>query len=500
MQEKLNRLSHLLKEVDDLEAASSILHWDQSTYMPAGGAVARGRQLATLSRLAHEKITDDEVGQLLEALEPWAVEQPYDDDDASLVRVTRRIYDKAVMVPPAFTAEFHSHCSQAYDAWTRARPEDDFAAVAPLLEKTVDLSRRLADYFPGYDHIADPLIDFSDYGMKAASVRTLFARLRQELVPLVEAICARPAADHTCLRQHFPKAGQRAFGQMLARAIGYDFERGRQDETHHPFMTRFAAGDVRITTRYKEEDLAEGLFSTIHEAGHALYELGVEPGFDGLPLGRGTSSGVHESQSRLWENMVGRSRGFWSFFYPRLQEAFPAQLAEVDLDRFYRAINRVERSLIRTDADEVTYNLHVMIRFDLELALLEGSLAVVDLPAAWNERYRQDLGVIPESDGDGVLQDVHWFAGVVGGAFQGYTLGNMLAAQLFEKACQERPDIPADIAAGRFDGLGQWLVEAVYRHGSKFTAPELIDRLVGRLSTDAIVRYLREKFGALYEI
>mgnify|MGYP001171852042 CR=1 FL=1 len=500
MQEQLIRLSHLLSEVDDLETASSILHWDQSTYMPAGGAAARGRQLATLSRLAHEKLTDDEVGHLLEALEPWAAEQPYDDDEASLVRVTRRIYDKAVQVPPAFTAELHSHCSQAYDVWTRARPEGDFAQVAPLLEKTVDLSRRLADYFPGYDHIADPLIDFSDYGMKAATVRALFTRLRQELVPLVEAICSQAPADHSCLRQHFPKKEQRALGELLARAIGYDFERGRQDETHHPFMTRFAAGDVRITTRYKDDDLAEGLFSTIHEVGHALYELGVESGFDGLPLGRGTSSGVHESQSRLWENMVGRSRGFWSFFYPCLQAIFPAQLAEVDLDRFYRAINRVERSLIRTEADEVTYNLHVMIRFDLELALLEGSLAVADLPAAWNERYRQDLGVSPEGDGDGVLQDVHWFAGVVGGAFQGYTLGNVLAAQLFEKACEESPGIPADIAAGRFDCLGHWLVQAIYGHGSKFTAPELIERLVGTLSTDAIARYLRAKFGALYEI
>ena len=500
MKEKLDRLKELLREVDDLQAAGSVLHWDQSTYMPPAGAAARGRQLATLSRLAHEKFTDDAIGHLLQELEPLVADLPYDDDDASLIRVTRRGYDKAVKVPPAFTAELSSHCSASYDTWTRARPENDFAAVAPMLEKTVELSRRLAGFFPGYEHIADPLIDFSDYGMKASSVSALFAQLREELVPLVRSVTDRPAADNSCLRQRFPKAAQLEFGETVAGAIGYDFERGRQDETHHPFMTKFSTGDVRITTRFKEDDLAEGLFSTIHETGHALYELGVNPDFEGLPLCGGTSSGVHESQSRLWENMVGRSRAFWEYFYPPLQSVFGEQLGAVTADQFYRAINKVERSLIRTDADEVTYNLHVMIRFDLELELLEGGLSVRDLPDAWRERYRQDLGICSENDAEGVLQDVHWFGGIVGGAFQGYTLGNVLAAQMFEKAVAENPAITDQTAAGVFDTLSQWLEDQVYRHGSKYTAPELIERVVGPLSIDPIIRYLREKFGALYDI
>ena len=500
MKEKLNNLKELLREVDDLEAAGNILYWDQSTYMPVAGAPARGRQLATLSRLAHERFTDDAIGRLLGELAPFEADLPYDDDDASLIRITRRSFDKAVKVPPAFTAELSGHCSESYDVWTRARPANDFAAVAPLLEKTVDLSRRLADYFPGYEHIADPLIDFSDDGMKASSVRGLFSDLRELLVPLVHAISAQPAADDGCLKQHFPKAAQLEVGNEVARAIGYDFDRGRQDETHHPFMTKFSTGDVRITTRVKEEDLGDGLFSTIHETGHALYELGINPEYEGLPLNGGTSSGVHESQSRLWENMVGRSRGFWEFLYPRLQTVFSEQLKSVTLDQFYRAINKVERSLIRTDADEVTYNLHVMIRFDLELELLEGKLAVRDLPEAWNERYRQDLGTVSEDDVDGVLQDVHWFAGIVGGAFQGYTLGNVLAAQLYERVVVDHPHLDQEIARGTYTTLSEWLVENIYRHGSKYTAAELMGRVVGPLSIEPIIRYLRGKFEDLYDI
>ncbi|MDX1687288.1 MAG: carboxypeptidase M32 [Candidatus Promineifilaceae bacterium] len=500
-QDKLKELKERLREVDDLRMAAAVLNWDQSTYMPPGGATARGRQLATLGRLAQEKFTDKEIGRLLDELQPWAEERPYTSDEASLIRVTRRQYERATKVPPAFTSEFYNHIAQSYSAWVQARPEDDFDAMRPYLEKTVDLSRQLADFFPGYDHIADPLIDFSDYGMKVETLRPLFADLRRQLIPLVEAIAEQEPIDDDPLYRHYPEDDQLAFGQDVIARYGYDFDRGRQDKTAHPFMTKFSLGDVRITTRVKEDDLREALFSTLHEAGHALYEQGISRDLEATPLSSGTSAGVHESQSRLWENLVGRSRSFWEHFYPQLQETFPDQLGDVSLGAFYRAVNKVERSLIRTDADEVTYNLHVMIRFDLELDLLEGDLAVRELPEAWDARYESDLGLHPPGDRDGVLQDVHWYSGTVGGAFQGYTLGNVMAPLFFDEARAAHPQIDEEMARGEFDTLRGWLQENVYRHGSKLTAAELVERVTGHpLSIDPYVNYLHDKFGDIYDL
>jgi carboxypeptidase Taq len=501
MEKKLQELKERLLEVDDLNSASAVLYWDQSTYMPLGGAAARGRQMATLGRLAHEKFVDPEIGRLLDDLAAYAEQLPYDSDEASLIRITRKNYDKATKVPASLLSEFYSHSSATYQAWAQARPENDFATVAPLLEKTLDYSRRIADCFPGYDHIADPLIDFSDEGMKAESIRALFAQLRQELVPLVEAITDQPEIDASCLHQTYLEADQLAFGEEVIRHYGYDFERGRQDKTHHPFMTKFSLGDVRITTRVKENDLSEALFSTLHEAGHAMYEQGIRRELEATPLAGGTSAGGHESQSRLWENLVGRSRPFWQHYYPQLQAAFPNQLGQVELETFYRAINKVQRSLIRTDADEVTYNLHVMIRFDLELALLEGSLAVKDLPAAWHGRYQSDLGLHAPDDRDGVLQDVHWFGGTIGGSFQGYTLGNIMSALFYEQALQKYPSIPEEVGQGQFESLHSWLRENVYQHGSKFTANELVERTTGAsLTITPYINYLKRKFGQIYNL
>jgi len=501
MEAKLQALKTRLMEIDDLESAGSVLNWDQETYMPPGGAAARARQLGTLSRLAHEKLIDPAIGKLLADLRPYEESLPYDSDEASLIRVTRRRYERAIKVPAEFMAQLVSHGAASYDVWTRARPANDFAAVQSYLEKTLDLSRQLANFFPGYAHIADPLIDFADYGMKAASIRTLFAELRAQLVPIVQAITAQPPADDSCLRQHFPEEQQLAFGLEVIKRFGYDFERGRQDKTHHPFTTKFSLGDVRITTRVKEDNLAEALFGTLHEAGHAMYEQGINADFEGTPLAKGTSAGVHESQSRLWENLVGRSRGCWQFFYPQLQAIFPSQLGAVPLETFYRAINKVERSLIRTDADEVTYNLHVMIRFDLELSLLEGRLAIGDLAAAWREHYQADLGIVPPDDRDGVLQDVHWYSFVIGGVFQGYTLGNIMNAQFYEAALRAHPEIPAEIARGEFATLHGWLKANIYQHGSKYTAAELMERVTGQpLSIEPYIRYLRAKYGELYRI
>ena len=501
MEAKLKKLKSHLVEVDDLHSAAALLYWDQSTYMPSGGAAARARQTATLSRLAHEKFTAPILGKLLDELQPYEEQLPYDSDDASLIRVTRREYERAIKVSPAFMQKLYSHASESYQVWTEARPANDFKMVKPYLEETLTMSRQLAEFYPGYEHIADPLIDFSDYGMKASDVRRIFSELRTRLVPIVNAITAQSPVDDSCLHQTFSEEQQLKFGIETIKCLGYDFERGRQDKTHHPFMTKFSLGDVRITTRSKEDDLSDALFSTMHEAGHGMYEQGIRMELDGTPLASGTSSGVHESQSRLWENIVGRSKRFWNCFYPKIQAEFPDQLGTVSLETFYRAINKVEKSLIRTDADEVTYNLHVLLRFDLELDLLEGVLTVADLPESWRERFQTDFGIAPPDDRDGVLQDVHWYSGPIGGAFQGYTLGNILGAQFFESALESHSEIFPEIEAGEFGTLHGWLNENIYQHGSKFTASELVERVTGgSLRIEPYISYLQQKYGELYEL
>lgn len=490
-----------LREVSDLRTAANVLQWDQMTYMPPGGAGARGRQIAVLERLAHEKAIDPSVGQMLANLRAYGEAQPYDSDGAALVRVAQREYDRATLVPAEFAAELSEHMSATYEIWTHARAENDFAMVRANLEKTLELSRRYADYFPGYEHPADALIDESDYGMKASSVRALFDALEARLTPLVQTITSLPPADDSPLHRGFPVDKQLAFGERIITDFGYDFARGRQDSTVHPFATRFCWGDVRITTRLREDDLGDGLFSTMHESGHAMYEQGIDWNFCGSPLGTGTSSGVHESQSRTWENLVGRSRPFWQHYYADLQATFPGKLDDVNVDQFYRAINKVQRSFIRTDADEVTYNLHVIVRFGLELEMLEGKLAIRDLPEAWNARYQEVLGITPPTDTLGVLQDVHWYGGLIGGQFQGYTLGNILSGQFWEAALAARPEIPAEIGQGKFETLHTWLSENIYQHGSKFTADELVRRVTGSpITIEPYMRYLTTKYGELYEL
>ena len=501
MSAALDRLKSRLLDVYDLNMSAAVLRWDQATYMPPGGAPARGRQLAILSRLAHETFVDADTGRLLDAAAKETEGLPYDGDEASLVRVTRRDYERATRVPASFVGELQSHMAESFQAWIVARPANDFPRMVPFLQRTLELSRRYADFFPGYQSPADPLIDLLDHGMTAASIKAVFGALRERLVPLVRAIAARPMADNRCLMQFAPASEQLAFGLEVIRAFGYDFERGRQDLTHHPFMTKFSLGDVRITTRVREQELTDSLFSTLHESGHAMYEQGIRMELEGSPLADGASAGVHESQSRLWENLVGRSRAFWTAFYPKIQAAFPKQLQSVPLETFYAAINRVERSLIRTDADEVTYNLHVMLRFDLELDMLEGRLPIPKLAEAWRERFRADFGIPVPDDRDGVLQDVHWYQGSIGGMFQGYTLGNIMSAQFFEAARRAHPGIPDDIASGRFGALHGWLRENVYQHGAKFTAAELIERATGEpMTIEPYMRYLWGKFQSLYQL
>ena len=498
---KLQELKERLLEISDLAATAAVLSWDQATYMPREGTEARARQCSFISRLAHERRTDPDLGRLLDRLRAYGESLPNDSNDARLIAVTCRDFEKAVRVPASFVGRQSALGAASYDAWKRARPSNDFATMRPYLERALELTREYFEFFAPYRHIADPLIDDMDEGMTYASVRSLFSELRRELLPIVRDICDQPRVDDRCLRGSFAEGPQLEFGLAVATAFGYDLERGRLDKTPHPFCTKFSAGDVRITTRVDSSDVTQALFSTLHEAGHALYEQGVAAELADTPLGWGTSAGVHESQSRLWENVVGRSLGLWNHFYPELQKNFPERLANVPVDTFYRAINKVERSLIRTDADEVTYNLHIILRFDLEIEMLEGKLAVADLPEAWRARYQSDLGVSPPDDRDGCLQDVHWYSGGVGGAFQGYTIGNVLSAQFYRAALHAHPEISEEIRKGEFGTLKGWLNENLYRHGRKFKPDEIVRRATGEaMTTEPYVAYLRSKYGELYHL
>ncbi len=501
LEKRLAALKERLAEVADLEAASAVLGWDQATYMPRGGVHCRGHQSATLDRIAHEKFTDPEVGRLLDSLAPAMEARGIEDVDSALVRVTRRDYDRAIKVPDALVARLSHHANAAYVAWADARPANDFDAMRPHLEHGVDLARELSRALGPSRHVMDPLIDRSEPGMTVQSISELFAGLRAPLVALVATAKSCTPTDSACLQQHFPEAKQLAIGLRMAEHFGFDLTRGRQDLSPHPFCTTFANGDVRITTRVKPNDLSEALFSTLHEAGHAMYEQGVSAALDRTRLQGGTSPGVHESQSRLWENIVGRSEGFLGHAYPLLQKQFPEQLKRIPFKTFYRAVNRVAPSLIRTDADELTYNLHIMIRFDLECRLLDGRLQAKDLPEAWAELYARDLGVPVPSHADGCLQDVHWFSGPVGAAFQSYTIGNILSAQFYAAAVAKHPSIPAEIASGKFATLHGWLRDNIYRHGRMFDPADLVERATGGpMSTGPYLSYLTTKYEALAEM
>ncbi|MEM9950129.1 MAG: carboxypeptidase M32 [Chloroflexota bacterium] len=500
MQSRLEQLKSILQETYDLEATVYLLNWDKATKMPSGGSDARARQIALLSRLEHEKFTSDEVGRLLEDLTPYADNLGYDHDDAGLIRATKILYDQRRRVPSDFVEEMQAHFAKSFSVWATARPKNDFATVQPYLERNLDLSRQYAEYFAPYDHIADGLLRQRNYGLTTEQVRALFAELRSELVKLLTKITEAEPVDDSFLYGDFPKAKQYDFVKKAITAFGYDWERGRMDDAHHPFATRFSIGDVRITTRASETHLGNGLFATMHEAGHAMYEQGINQAYEPSPLARGTSSGVHESQSRLWENRVGRGKAFWQHFYSELQATFP-QLEAVPLDNFYKAINRVKPGLIRVDADEVTYNLHIMLRSDLSIELLDGSLAVKDLPDAWRARYESDLGIIPEDDKDGVMQDVHWYSFHIGGTFEGYSIGNILGAQYYDALLAQHPNIEDDYTQGDFSRLHTWLKDNIWTHGRKYTTRELTQRITGDdISVTPLVNYLNAKFGDIYNL
>lgn len=500
----VEQLKERLARISDVESAAGLLSWDRQTKMPEGGLQARADQLSTLSAVAHEMTVAEETEARIRASEE-EVEPEYDSEDAALVRLARRDYDKSARLPARLVSELSRRTALAESAWAQAREESKWQTFAPHLEGLLQLSREAAEHLGYEDHPYDALADAYERGATKAGLETMFGELKSGIVPLLREVSHSPAAAGNDARQapltrDFDEDAQQRFGERVIKSLGYDFSRGRQDRAVHPFCIGFSPGDVRITTRFDTHWLPAALFGTIHEAGHALYEQGVDPAYARTPLAGGVSMGVHESQSRLWENLVGRSRPFWEHFYPELQQTFPQALGKVDLDSFYRAINVARPSEIRVEADELTYNLHILLRFELETALLEEKLSVEEMPDAWNAKMEEYLGITPGNASRGALQDVHWAAGLIG-YFPTYAIGNVLSVQLYEKAVAANPGIPEEIGRGEFGTLLGWLRENVHRHGSRYTPDELVQRAAGNpLDTAPYLRYLREKFTRLYDL
>lgn len=481
----LDRLKAILAEIADLHHAGAIADWDARVSMPPEGAAARADVVATLTRITHERFVSDEVGELLDELGSLG-----DETDAALVRLTRREWDRARRVPGELAAALAHAAGIAVAAWDKAKAESDFVSFAPHLERQLELKQRYIECFPEADVPYDVLLDEYEEGMTTAEVQRVFGRLKEVLLPLI----AEHADGGVALRGPFPVERQQEASRRVLEAFGYDPTRWRIDETPHPFASKPGAGDIRLTTHTAESDLTS-LFSTMHEFGHGVYEFDVDERLARTPLARGTSSAIHESQSRTWENLVGRSRGFWRWFYPQLQPLFPEALGAVDEETFVRAVSAIRPGLIRGDADEATYGLHIILRFELEQELLAGKVAVADLPRVWNERMQQYLGVDVPDDAHGVLQDMHWSIGLFG-YFPTYQLGNIVSVQIWEVAQRELGDVDEQFARGEFSHLRAWLREHIYRHGSIYPPRELLLRVTGsELDPEPYLKYLSAKFA-----
>ena len=497
---KMQQLVELAAELDDLSHIGAVLGWDQQTYMPPGGAEERGLQLSALGRIIHEKFTSDEVGQLISELADEVGDLNAETDEARMVKVSKRAYDKQTKVPLPLLMETIQTTTMANETWVKAKGEADFSIFQPDLEKIVDLRKQYAELFKPYDHIYDALLDDFEPGMKTADVKEIFDNLRPQQVEIIHAIMEKEPPDNSFLKQHYKEEYQEIVGRDVITRFGYDWTRGRLDVAPHPFTTEFGLGDVRITTRYLKDDAGSGPFSTMHEAGHAMYGQGVAEKYRRHPLSGAASLAIHESQSRLWENLVGRSKEFWSFFYPSLQMLFPEYLGNIGREDFYRGINRVEPSLIRVEADEATYNMHVMLRLEIEIGLMEGAIKVKDLPEIWNTRMKEYLGVTPPDDAQGVLQDVHWSAGMIG-YFPTYALGNLASVQLWDKMLEEHPNVPDEIAQGKFDTILGWMHEKVHQYGNKFEPQEIMLKATGsKITPEPYIQYLKTKYGEIYDL
>ncbi|NSW53575.1 MAG: carboxypeptidase M32 [Anaerolineae bacterium] len=499
MEQLIAKIKAIQAEVTAIEHAAALLGWDQVTYMPSGGAEDRGNSLAALSNIAHTKLTAPEIGEMLAELEPHIAELNPESDDVRWFKVTKRNYEKQTRLPAEFVMRFARETTIAQMKWQEAREKSDFSIFQPNLESLVEMAKEAAGFFAPYDHPYDALLDMYEPGMKTADVKAIFNDLRPRQVELIKAIMDSPQVDDSFLFQQFPKQAQWDFGMEVLNAFGYDFNRGRQDYTIHPFTTSFGVNDVRITTRILENNLVSGMMSTMHEGGHGLYELGLDPAHAYDALGSSASLAIHESQSRMFENLIGRSMPFWKHFYPRLQSYFPSQLGNVGLEQFYRAVNKVQPSLIRVEADEATYNLHIMLRLEVEMGLIEGKIAVAHLPEFWNSKMEEYLGVVPPDDAQGVLQDVHWSNGLFG-YFSTYALGNLVSAQLWEVMNRDMPNLYEDIEKGKFYDLLTWLRTNIHNHGSRYEPQELIERVTGsRITPEPYVKYLTDKYSAIYK-
>jgi len=485
----------LVREIGRLESIGRLLEWDSETYMPKGGLAARAEQLALIAELAHKRQSSHRLGELLAELDGRA-ENPI---QAANVRETRRTHDRAVKVPLQLVVRLAKATTLAKEAWGRAREESAFSIFAPHLEELLRLKRQVADHVGYQGERYDALMDEFEPGMTCAEVGEIFASLRQPLAEFMRRlVAAKRQPDASILKRRFPREAQERFARRMAEAIGFDFGGGRLDVSKHPFCTGVGAGDVRLTTRYDENFFNGAIFGVLHEAGHGMYEQGLDPAHSFTPAGQSTSLGIHESQSRMWENLVGRSLPFWERFFPECQAAFPEALGGVPLGAFHGAINKVQPSLVRVEADEVTYTLHIILRFELERAMIDGTLAVKDVPEAWNAKARELLGIVPARDAEGCLQDIHWSLGVFG-YFPTYALGNLYAAQFFAAARRDVPDLIERIRRGDLAALREWLRVNIHRHGQLYRPGELVRRVTSKaLSTEPFMSYLREKYSGIY--
>ena len=503
MSEQMQALRSRLGMLADLDGATELAVWDQQCKMPPEGGPARADVLSTLASLRHDMFTAEETGRLLDAADAECDRTDPDSDDVRLIEVTRRRWEKAKRVPTELEGELARASSEGQEAWVAARAASDFASFAPYLERILDLTRRYVDCHLGHDGYQcayDVLIDDYEPGIKTAHVADLFSELKGELVPMIATLAQATPVDERPLQAHFSEDGQRRLAREVVGLMGFDEQGWRIDDTVHPFAVRIGPGDVRITTRWDESYWPMALYGAMHECGHGLYEAGIAPDLARTPIGTAQSLGVHESQSRLWENMVGRSRAFSQTLAPRLARYADGELAEIDADSLYRAINRVKPSFIRVEADEATYGLHIILRFELEQELIEGRLRVADLPQAWNERFHEYLGLEVTDDADGVLQDVHWSGGMLG-YFPTYALGNLIAGQLWERAQAEISDLDEQLAAGELASLREWLRRRVHRHGAKFETEELLEREGGGpISVAPFTRYLKRKLSDVYGV
>lgn len=501
----MSEYTRFLEEVqalDDITKATDVLGWDRATNMPSAGHLERTHQMTTLRKLAYQRGTSDEFGEMIAAAKTELNGADPDGTETRLIALVERGYARGRKLTAEIVTRSAQAEGKAFNTWVKAREENDFESFRPCLEENVAIAQEVAEMLGYEDELYDALLDGYEYQMKAAEVRAMFDAVKAETVPLLREIVenGRPV-DTAILHQAYPIDKQEEFCRYIAPFVGYEFERGHLGTVVHPFMTHFSQNDVRITTRYYPDFLNPALFGTLHEAGHAIYEQGTHSDFARTPLANGTSLGLHESQSRTIENIVGRSLPFWQRHFPKLQETFPTQLGNVDVYDFYRAINKVEPSFIRVEADELTYNFHIILRFELEQALLSGDLAVKDLPTAWRDKMSKLVGIVPESDADGCLQDVHWTRAMSFGYFPTYALGGFYGAQFVEAMVEQDPTIGDKLDEGDLSGLFDWLRENVHTPGSKFPPRELIIKTTGKpLSHEAFVRYANKKFREIYEL